>query len=323
MQCFTFLPIENPRPSLSDGETYARRQHQFQEPSSQGRKQSFFDKIKVSSPASPPPEPTSPSAKEPPRFRVDARLPNPAIVTCNDSLPLRVLVKQLSERPSNLYLQMLHVELIGYTKIRAQDAFRTESNSWMVVTMSNMAIPLGSLSDPVGTETAINNEYWSNRPLPNSVPPSFDTCNITRHYELEVRVGLGYGNYEHGKDQLVVLPLRLPVQVYSGIAPPPALLKSLEAGQAKSPTASFTQQPGRTQGVGQLSSGPADTIPFASSSSSSQGTVNPSSYEDAPPSYEDAIAQDLPPIDGPRRNYEPPPNSSSDLGMTGGSKRKS
>ncbi|KAL9086908.1 MAG: hypothetical protein Q9165_006914 [Trypethelium subeluteriae] len=30
-------------------------------------------------------------------------------------------------------------------------------------------------------------------------------------------------------------------------------------------------------------------------------------YEDAPPSYEDVIAQDLPPIDGPRRDYAPPP----------------
>ena len=30
-------------------------------------------------------------------------------------------------------------------------------------------------------------------------------------------------------------------------------------------------------------------------------------YDDAPPSYEDAIAQDLPPVDGPRRDYAPPP----------------
>lgn len=287
--------------------------------------------MKVTSPTNPPTEPTSPTAREPPRFRVDARLPNPAIVTCNDDLPLRILVQQLSERSANLYLQMLHVELVGYTKIKAHEALRTESNSWMIVTLSNMAIPLGSPTDPTGTEIAISNEYWSGRPLPNSVPPSFDTCNISRYYELEVRVGLGYGSSEHGRDQLVVLPLRLPVKVYSGIAPPPALLKGNGSTYATSPAESLSPlQPIPGQAADQKFSGPSastrpqPSFPYPEPASQNQQrpASQPADYEDAPPSYEDAIAQDLPPIDGPRRNYEPPPNSASDLGMTGGSKRR-
>lgn len=35
-------------------------------------------------------------------------------------------------------------------------------------------------------------------------------------------------------------------------------------------------------------------------------------YDDAPPSYEDAIASDLPPVDAPRPNYAPPPPADDD-----------
>lgn len=33
----------------------------------------------------------------------------------------------------------------------------------------------------------------------------------------------------------------------------------------------------------------------------------PPMYDEPPPSYEDAIASDLPPVDGPRPDYAPPP----------------
>ncbi|KAF1993875.1 arrestin [Amniculicola lignicola CBS 123094] len=265
---FTFLPIEPPKPARADGEAYARRQH---------------DGVPAG-PAVPavPAEPTAGST--PPRFTVDARLPNPAILTCNKDMPLRILVKNMSPRGKHVYLQMLQIELIGYTKVRAHDVERTESNSWIVASMSNMAIPLGSPSDPIGTEVPINREYWADKTLPNTVAPSFQTCNISRFYELEIRVGLGYGSYEHGSDQLVVLPLRLPVKVYSGIAPPKALLDA-------------TQQ--QQQGMG-MGMGPAPGMGMGH-------PPPPVPYDDAPPSYEDAIGQDLPPIDGYRGNYQPPP----------------
>jgi len=36
-------------------------------------------------------------------------------------------------------------------------------------------------------------------------------------------------------------------------------------------------------------------------------------YSDAPPSYEDAIASNIPPVDAPRPAYEPPPAGEDDL----------
>lgn len=39
-------------------------------------------------------------------------------------------------------------------------------------------------------------------------------------------------------------------------------------------------------------------------------------YEEAPPSYEDAMADNIGPVDGPRREYHPPDGSSTTSGST-------
>ncbi|KAF2820556.1 hypothetical protein CC86DRAFT_114859 [Ophiobolus disseminans] len=311
---FTFLPIEPPRSENVDGEAYARRQHQFIENAQSvaaGKKPGLFDR--KSSTTSIPPSP-SVSGTVPPRISIDARLPNPAVLTCNQDIPLRLLLKNVSERSKNVYLQMLQIELIGYTKVRAHEVARTESNSWIICSFSNMNIPIGTPTDPVDTEIPINGEYWQGKPIPNTVPPTFATCNLSRHYELEVRIGVGYGSYKHGEDQLVVLPLRLPVKVYSGVAPPKELLQGTLTGDGEKlkPTVHMLNVP--TYQSNQAPHTP--TTPthsgFASGPNAFQGqpTQPPpqaGGFEDAPPSYEEAIGQDLPPINGYRGSYQPPP----------------
>jgi len=308
---FTFLPIEPPRPAQADGEAYARRQHQFlensQTASAEKKKKGLFDRKPAGG------APTSPTSSITPRLTVDARLPNPAILTANQDLPLRVLVKNMSERTKHVYLQMLQIELIGYTKVRAHEVSRTESNSWVIASMSNMQIPIGAPSDPVGTEVPINPEYWSGKAIPNSVPPSFQACNLSRFYELEVRVGLGYGSYSPTDGQLVVLPLRLPVKVYSGIAPPKALLDAtLVGGKA----GELQPSAGSALGPPQVPLTPTTPtqqgFPSTNAFSTAQGThgaphAQAMLYDDAPPSYEEAIGEDLPPINGYRGSYQPPP----------------
>ncbi|OAK97678.1 hypothetical protein IQ06DRAFT_296000 [Phaeosphaeriaceae sp. SRC1lsM3a] len=311
---FTLLPIEPPRPERADGEAYARRQHQFIENAasvSAGKKPGLFDRKNSSS--SVPPSPTLPGSV-PPRISIDARLPNPAVLTCNQDLPLRLLMKNVSERTKGVYLQMLQIELIGYTKVRAHEVSRTESNSWILCSFSNMAIPIGMPSDPIDKEIPINPEYWSDKPIPNTVPPTFATCNLSRHYELEVRVGLGYGSYKHGEDQLVVLPLRLPVKIYSGIAPPKALLQAAQAGEGQNlkPGLNTLNVPPYQQSQGMHTPTTPTHGGFASGSNAFSGQpaqppAQAGGFDDAPPSYEEAIGNDLPPINGYRGSYQPPP----------------
>ena len=180
-----FLPIEPPRGGNPNEETYARRQHQFSKVHAPHKKKSIFSRGH-SAPGE--------IYAEPPRVSVDARLPNPSILTCNEPVPLRLLAKKLTEGPDVIFLQMLQVELISYTKILAHDLSRTESGSWVIMSRSNMSMPLGKPEDPVGTDWTIDPKLWNRVPLPNSVAPSFATCNIERSYELEIRVGLTHGN---------------------------------------------------------------------------------------------------------------------------------
>ena len=197
-----FVPIEPPRP-VTNGETFARRQHQFitspylmswERKGSNGFK-GLFSKSPPT-PTSPIP-PTSSPPSEPARFTVDARLPNPPILTCGETIPLRIIIKQLNARVEPLYLQTLQIELIGYTRVRAEDAVRNETHSWVITSMSNMNYAIGAPADDAGTETDLSNEFWAGRPLPNTVAPSFVTCNIRRTYELQVSVGLCFGSYKN------------------------------------------------------------------------------------------------------------------------------
>jgi hypothetical protein len=272
---------------------------------------------------------------DPPSFQVDARLPNPTIITCNERLPLRILVQKLSESTVTVFLSMLQIELIGYTHVRAHDLTRSESRSWVIMSQSNMNIPLGEPTDPVGKEWKVPSRYWENIPLPNTVAPSFETCNLSRTYELEVRVGLSHGiGLESIKPEIIVLPLRLAVKVYSGIAPPAALLHRIATSHPQtqnqfataaaqgapvplSPASFYPPTPITPSYAQHQPPAPAGTTAYFQSSRPPQPPNGVDDDDDAPPSYEDAMADEIAPVDGPRRDYSVPTQSTGTNSISG------
>ena len=115
--------------------------------------------------------------------------------------------------------------------------------------------------------------------------------------------------------QTVVLPLRLDTTVFSGIAPPQGLLEAMAQAKAEprpkpsNINTSALDEKLRTEG---RTSAPATPLEGPSSARfpARPGTVQsaqPPLYGDAPPSYEDAVASSLPPLDAPRPDYAPPP----------------
>ncbi|KAJ5979921.1 hypothetical protein N7481_007219 [Penicillium waksmanii] len=276
-----FLPIEPPRIGNPNEETYARRKHQFSSPPNNIKKKSIFSRSASS---------LKDGLAEPPKVTLDARLPNPSILTCNEPVPLRLILKNLTDSPDRIYLQMLQIELISFTKIVAHDLTREEIGSWVIVSRSNMNIALGSASDAPGTDWNIDPTLWNNLPLPNSVAPSFETCNIERRYELEIRIGLMHGTPGDMKPQLIVLPLRMPVKVYSGIAPPQALLDAMAAAKLQPSPTKIAPRPSWPTSTEQ----PRPQMPPRPEGEpvpADAGAV----YDDAPPSYEDAMADNLSP----------------------------
>ena len=311
-------------------ETYARRQHQFSKNQSISKKKSIFSRSSAV---------LRDACTEPPRISVDARLPNPSILTCNEPIPLRLFAKKLTNSQEIIFLQMLQIELMAYTKIIAHDLTRMETNSWVITSRSNLNLALGQPEDPVGTEWNIDSKMWSGLPLPNSVAPSFETCNIERRYELEVRVGLTHGTPGNMKvcsiwvelqfqithsslqPQLIVLPLRMPVKVYSGIAPPQALLDAMAA--AKLQPSSSKPTPTHTWPTTTDVNDSRPPMPPRPAGAPVPTDVGGDVYDDAPPSYEDAMAENLSPLDGPRREYHPPDASVSRITVETGADAKS
>lgn len=178
---FKFMPIEPPRAPPTTNEVFARRPFVFAPPVQGSKKGGLFKKKTVE------------LSEQPPKGEVDARLPSPAVLTCSEPLPLRLLVRRTSDSPECVFLQSLQIVLIGSTEVRAQDVVRVESSTWVLLTLTGLTIPIGKAGDAKGTETVVDNSLWSGIPLPNTVAPSFSTCNLSRRYELEVRVGLAFG----------------------------------------------------------------------------------------------------------------------------------
>jgi hypothetical protein len=311
IQYFSFDPIEPPR-AKSDGEAYARRQHQFNEnPFDSQSKRKFSLKLG----SAPTQSPTSPAAQLA-RFSVDVRMPNPSILTCGKDIPLRVLIKQLSPRSQPLYLKTFQIELVGHTKLRAQAMSQTVGTSWVLNSVSNLHYTIGSETDAEGAETELSKELWAGHNLPDAVCPSFVTCNIERFYDLVVSVGLSYGSTVTGKvcysvtfifitnnlqDQFIVLALRHRVEVFSGIRPPDELLRRVAEQRVRppAPTPAVSAPDGLPAYPGPAGPGPANP-PGA-------GQHPETPWLDAPPSYEDAMADNILPVDGPRPGYNPQP----------------
>lgn len=247
----SFLPIEPPRPPNSGTENYGRRTYQFPDQNAPGKSsgpslRKVMAGLKFGSRSNTGLSTSSEKGhlpSESPRIELDARLPDPAILTAGQPIPLRVLIKRLDGGTDPVYLQMLAVELAGHTSLRAGAYTRSETSTWVVSSRANMSQELhfpesktaaASEKQPVTSKPrplTLAATLWST-PLPASVAPSFRTCNIARNYDLDVRVGLSLGP-EARNSPPVILPLRLKCDVYSGISPPAPLLAAVAEGKGR------------------------------------------------------------------------------------------
>src|SRR5699024_89361 len=128
-----------------------------------------------------------------------------------------------------VYLTSVLIELIGTTQVRCFDRMDSISNRFIVLSNNKLRIPLTKAPDAaVGTEVEIPDTLWRNTPLPNTVSPSFSTCNIARKYRLELRLGVSWetpvakgvfsSKDPYPNTQTIVLPLVFnEVRIFSGI----------------------------------------------------------------------------------------------------------
>ncbi|KAJ6264369.1 hypothetical protein Dda_0515 [Drechslerella dactyloides] len=227
LELFILLPIEPPRPPPTSRETFAKREHiqNFQQGPPK-KKRGLFDAWRG---RDAPPPPINQS-----RFFVEARLPSPAIITPNEPIPLRIMFTKLVPFTAPIILRSLQVRLISTTQIRVHDIKHDLIESGHAHSNMSLNIPCGYSHSPVGEELEADNTSWRHWTLPSSVQPSFVTCNIRRKYDLEIAVGVSLGL----QPQFEVIQLFMPVEVFSGIRPPPEL--QLLNAQRRKPSAQLT-----------------------------------------------------------------------------------
>ncbi|OTB16692.1 hypothetical protein K445DRAFT_59147 [Daldinia sp. EC12] len=295
---FKFLPVEPPRPPKTSQEAFARRPFTFKPRAITHQRKSFFGGR--SSTASPLEDPS----QTPPSIEMSARIPFPTIITCNEPLPLRLIARRLvptTSRDQQVYLTALEVILVGYTHVRVQNLMNTERTTWVIVSAPQISPPIAlfeSHTDPVDAEFEVPSTLWKDRRLPNTVAPSFRTCNLARRYEIEITITLSWGlptpstnpflNHKQ-LPQTITLPLKLSkVDVFSGISPPRELLNALgTTGPTRPPQLPQRPTPQQQQQM-QRPTAPADPL-----YPPQLGTVSAAMYDDAPPSYDEAMADQL------------------------------
>lgn len=346
---FRFMPIEEPRPAKTEAKAFAKRPFAFRPkaPTTTNQK-SLFGKGKQ-----PPNEEVVP-----PSIEMCAWFPHPTILTCNKPVPLRLVATKKAASTQPVYLTSILIELIGTTQIRCFDKIDSVVNRFIVLSNNSLRIPLTKTPDAaIDSEVQIPDDLWRNVPLPNTISPSFSTCNIARKYRLELRLGVSWetsaakgmfaSKDPYPNTQTIVLPLVFnEVRIFSGIAPPPEVLRALENRRRESVAARPPGRPsegrpprlpprtnsGRLLDPGQVDMYPPQQIspitgpnqvPVAVPDAPAPamydplypppvGTPGAPAYDDAPPSYDEAMAEvaagpeERPPFSGETVNAEPP-----------------
>ncbi|OIW23490.1 hypothetical protein CONLIGDRAFT_637457 [Coniochaeta ligniaria NRRL 30616] len=382
---FKFLPIEPPRPPRTNQEAYARRPFTFRprspasQLSQQGKRSSFFagwrsnsnpnlnESYATSSVGAngklqaPSPQPSTPQGSIPPSIEMSARLPHPSILTCNKPIDLRLIAKKLAPANEEVYLTSLQIDLIGNTVVRCQDLVNTETTNWVVVSRHGLSIPVSNPGDAVGAEVVIPDTLWRDAPLPNTVMPSFVTCNLKRDYQLEVKIGLSWGKpvpqsssmfktkTQQGPiPQMLHLPLHFStIEVYSGIAPPPQLVEAMRhqggGGGVRPSKSTATARPSAAPRPSQQAPPPQQPArpprmpprPTPQQAAALQaaaahdplyppqlapGQTEPA-YDDAPPSYDEAMAEEMAGTVGDRPAYSGVTNENGPSTIPGGNEK--
>jgi len=339
---FNFCPLESPRPSpaVTGAETFARRKHQFMQPYGQPiqvkAKKSLFSRKSTMNLAAP----IMPAIPEAPFISVEARLPEPPILTVGQEIPLRLICGVLNTNTHDLTLRSLEVALIHYTHIQAQNIRKTAALSIVMTSRSNiMNAPI--IFKEGSTEVLLDPTLWRGLPIPSNLPPSFETCNLSRNYELIVRVGIGYE--ARIQPQHTVMELRLPFQLFSGIRPPAELLEAMTGSYGMNGPAQNPPLPPRNEKTGLAAAAilrrPVPAPHLQAQQQPTPSSVNPNGnhmqpaplphrvdeppqYSEAPPSYEDAIADTMPSVETSHRpQYAPPPPEQADSLLSAGEKR--
>ena len=301
---FKFLPLEPPRPKRTGQEAFAQRPFTFRpkSPVTPDKKRALFGKF--SEKGKKPPVLTSDEESSlPPSIEMSARLPYPMVLTCNQPVPLRLVARRINDNMDPVYLVAFQMDLIGITEVRCHNLVDKRISRWIIAQKSDLMVPLNPAEDGI-SEMVIPDSLWKNVPLPNTVAPSFNSCNLSRRYEVDIKLGLCWGKPKSfPQPPTVYLPLHFAkLEVFSGVVPPAALVEASLNSRARPRPSSASAAAGTPQLPPRRASAANGTVQRPVQRPIQDPLYPPqlvpgqaeAPYDDAPPSYDEAVADGVP-----------------------------
>ena len=156
----------------------------------------------------------------------EARLPNPPIIVPTEPIPLTFILRREGEQNGGVvYVRSVQI-MLGITTYIAAQGFRRELGYLQ---------PLMQLGD-LNLTLAANKSEMSFNPgdllqtghaakglvVPDTIPPTFRTCNIARKYTMVLQLGVS----AHPSQRPEMIQLNTEIHIFSGFKPPPGLLST-------------------------------------------------------------------------------------------------
>ncbi|KAL2812842.1 hypothetical protein BJX63DRAFT_395650 [Aspergillus granulosus] len=139
-------------------------------------------------------EPISPRSQEP-ICEIEATLLNGPFLVLGQPLPLRVKITNLPGSSDHTFsLHDFQSMLIETTKVHARGSTESMTRSWIIQTMANLHQPLAlEYDDMAEAVLRVDERLWGRHVVPTFLTPTFETCNVSRSFKLEVRLGIWLG----------------------------------------------------------------------------------------------------------------------------------
>ncbi|KAE8360581.1 hypothetical protein BDV27DRAFT_148574 [Aspergillus caelatus] len=159
-------------------------------------------------------------------YQVDVELLNGQCLLLGYPIPLKIKLTKIGDRDCFVWLNDFQTMLVGSTETHASGLVEKDTQFQVIQTMSNIHHVVCHDGASNGTELSIGDSLWNKHRLPIALTPSFETCNISQSYKLEVRLGLQSG---YSKFRTTILEFSFPVY----LTPPPMDPDPYEAKCAK------------------------------------------------------------------------------------------
>ncbi|KAF2847219.1 hypothetical protein T440DRAFT_214905 [Plenodomus tracheiphilus IPT5] len=140
-------------------------------------------------------------------------------LTRNRTIAMRLTIQKLNPYPSDILLQSFQMLLVGYTDICVGTTESTQMSSHTIQSLSNLNMAIFPAFEEVGMIHVVDSGLWEGKTLPGFMVPSFESCGLERRYELEVSMGFQCRGEEGKAGRVLLVQLRTPVRISSGIHP--------------------------------------------------------------------------------------------------------